>query len=256
MLIVFVICSILITSCKESSESKPPDTPCYDRLFIAHGGGLVEKDTKTNSLEGLNASYANGFRMFELDFQLTTDNKIVAVHDPIYITEEEFLAQPIRDKYTPMNIDTINNWFENHPDAILVTDKLNRPDLFAEQFKFKERLIMELFTWETVEEALKLGIVPMVSQNIFWVCPNIEEKLDELKIQYVGMHRDSIARDPELLKRIKATGIKTYVWFTSRLIEDMKPEEYIWKNDMDYCFGMYANSLIDSSTLISEQKTK
>ena len=252
---IIILCSLLATSCKKESEleSEPkppvpsPTYSCYSRLFVAHGGGAVEGHTKTNSLESLNASYANGFRMFELDLQLTTDNKIVAVHDPIDITEEEFLSQPILGKFTPMNMDSLNNWFEKHLDAIFITDKINRPDLLAKQFKFKKRLIMELFTWEAVEEALKLGIEPMVSQNIFWDEPNIEERLYKLKIKYVGMHREFISKDMELLKRIKAGGIKTYVWFTSSQIEGMQPEEYIWKHDMDYCYGMYANSLINVS---------
>jgi len=245
--IILAIFSLLVVSCIKKTETQ--ENYCTAKMFIAHAGGTVEGHIRTNSLEGLNASYLNGFRMFELDLQLTADNKIVATHDPIYITEAEFLAIPILEKFTPMNMDSINNWFERHPDAILVTDKINRPDLLAEQFKFQDRLIMELFTWKTVEEALELGVTPMISQNIFWDIPNIEEVLDNLKIKYVGMHRDSILKNRELLKRIKANGIKTYVWFTARLIEDMKPEEYVWKNDMEYCFGMYANSLIDFTTL-------
>jgi hypothetical protein len=61
------------------------------------------------------------------------------------------------------------------------------------------------------------------------------------------MHREYIAKDTTLLKNLKAKGIKTYVWFTLREIDGIKPEEYIWENDMDYCFGMYANRLIDIS---------
>jgi hypothetical protein len=247
LLIVFILTLI---SCKKEPEPLPPVKPPpgtdYSKLFIAHGGGAVDGYTKTNSLEALYASYAKGFRMFELDFQLTTDNKIVAVHDPIFITEAQFLSQPILGKFTPMNIDTVNRWFRDHPDAILVTDKTNRPDLFAEQFQFKDRLIMELFTWEAIAEAITLGITPMVSQNIFWDFPDIEKRLEEWNLKIVGMHRDSIIRDKALLIRLKAKGIKTYVWFTSSIIEGMMPEEYIWRNDMNFCYGMYANSILNS----------
>jgi glycerophosphoryl diester phosphodiesterase len=246
-----------VISCKQNpnSEYHKQGNKFHD-MFIAHGGGAVGGYTKTNSLEGLNVSYANGFRMFELDFQLTTDNKIVAVHDPIYSPEEEFLSQRIHNKFTPMNLEMVNEWFANHPDAILITDKINRPDLFAAQFKYKDRLIMELFTWETVVEAIALGITPMVSQNIFWKTPNIEKVLDSLDIKIVGMHRDAIENDKELLKRIKDKGIKTYVWFTKSKIEGMKPEEYIWKNDMEYCYGMNANDLDFLSSLLNENNEK
>jgi len=200
-------------------DNETPQDNKYHDMFIAHGGGAVEGYTKTNSLEGLNRAYMNGFRMFELDLQLTNDNKIVAVHDPIDMSEAEFLSQPIHEKLTPMNMEMINNWFENHPDAIFVTDKINRPDLLAEQFKFKDRLIMELFSWEAIEEAIELGVTPMLSQINFWGTPNIEKIIDSLNIKIVGMHRDAIRNDTELLKRIKEKGIKTYVWFTKRSID-------------------------------------
>ena len=246
--VVFLMFAFL--SCHREPEPESPVSPPlvvdYSKVFVAHAGGAVEGYIRTNSLEGLNASYANGFRMFELDLQLSTDNKIVAVHDPIFVTEEEFLATPILGKFTPMNMDIINEWFEKHNDAILVTDKINRPDLLAQQFRFKNRLIMELFTWEAVEKALELEVIPMVSQNIFWKEPNIEERLDNLKVTYIGMHREYLANDKQLLKRLKEKGYKTYVWFTLNEIEGMKPEEYVWKNDMEFCYGMYANSLLNS----------
>jgi len=244
----YKICSILTTSLfilVFCTNKTPQSDSKYNDIFIAHGGGAVDGHNKTNSLEALNASYKNGFKMFELDFQLTIDNKIVAVHDPIEVTEAEFLSQRIEDKFTPMNLEMVNHWFENHPDAILVTDKINRPDLFAAQFKFKERLIMELFSWEEVTEAINLGITPMVSQNIFWTTPDIEKMIDSLGIKIVGMHREYIENDKQLLMRLKEKGIKTYVWHTNKKIEGMIPEEYMWKNDMEYCHGIYVWSNIE-----------
>ena len=212
--------------------------------FIAHAGGKIKGYIRTNSLESLDASYKKGFRMFELDLQMTNDGKIVAVHDPINMTEAQFLAQQIKGEFTPMNMEIINHWFENHPDAIFVTDKINNPKLLAEQFKFKDRLIMELFTWEAIYEAIELNIIPMVSPIVFWNTPNIEEKLESLNIKYIGMHQEDINRDKELLKKLKEKGFKTYVWFTSRKIDGMKSEKYIWKYNMEYCYGMYANEII------------
>jgi len=239
--ITIFIFLLSVISCK-----KPSNNECG--IFIAHAGGYVDGHFRTNSLEGLNASYLNGFRMFELDFQLTTDNKIVATHDPIYVSEKEFLSTLIEEKFTPMNMIMINNWFEKHSDAILVTDKINTPKLMAEQFKFKNRMIMELFTWETISEAIELGITPMVSQDLFWETPDIENRLNSLNIKYIGMHRNNICKDKELLRKLKEKGFKTYIWFTQRTIDGMEAEEYVLKNDMDYCFGIYADILIDCST--------
>ncbi len=62
----------------------------------------------------------------------------------------------------------MNRWFEKHSDAILVTDKINNPKLIAESFNYKDRVIMELFSWEAVEEAISLGITPLVSENLIF----------------------------------------------------------------------------------------
>lgn len=53
--------------------------------LIAHAGGTVrekEYNTKyTNSLEALRQNYNLGHRLFEMDFNLTSDKKLAAVHD-------------------------------------------------------------------------------------------------------------------------------------------------------------------------------
>lgn len=51
---------------------------------------------------------------------------------------------------TPLDMTAINDWFKAHPDAILVTDKVNEPRKFAGQFIDKKRLMMELFDVNSV----------------------------------------------------------------------------------------------------------
>lgn len=49
--------------------------------FIAHAGGIINGKIYTNSLDALNNSYKDGFRLMELDLTHTTDGAIIAVHD-------------------------------------------------------------------------------------------------------------------------------------------------------------------------------
>lgn len=53
--------------------------------LVAHAGGAIrEKEYNTfytNSLEALQQNYSLGHRLFEMDFYLTSDKKLAAVHD-------------------------------------------------------------------------------------------------------------------------------------------------------------------------------
>ncbi|MDR1388703.1 MAG: hypothetical protein LBJ31_01825 [Treponema sp.] len=57
-----------------------------EQLLIAHAGGALfgaggETLTYTNSLEAVEQNYMRGHRVFEIDFSLTKDGKLAAVHD-------------------------------------------------------------------------------------------------------------------------------------------------------------------------------
>jgi lipoteichoic acid synthase len=224
-------------------------------VFIAHAGGEIDSLTYTNSLEALNLSYSKGYRLFELDIIETSDGQLVAAHDwkhfkqitnfPYEIndtplTEHQFLTQRIYNKYTPINMDRINKWFSLHKDAILVTDKINFPKKMSEEFLFKDRLRMELFSWDAVIEAINLGVTPMPSECLVFD-KDAENKLYSLKISYVAISRRLIEANKVFLTRLKAHNIKTYVYHLN--FDSGKDENYVLKNEMDYIYGMYADHL-------------
>lgn len=221
--------------------------------FIAHAGGAIEEDIYTNSLEALDLSYKKGFRLFELDIRKTSDNKFVAVHDwnqwasftkynaNFPITENEFLARKILGKYTPMNMELINEWFKKHPDAILITDKVNTPKEFADQFIDKTRLMMELFSWDAILEAIENNIEPMASESVINSLKG--DKVNTLKkhaIKNVAMSRLSLSRNLELFKALKEGNINVYAYSVNDNID--KDEEYVVKYEMDYFYGIYADN--------------
>lgn len=222
--------------------------------YIAHAGGKIDDRTYTNSLEALERNYQKGFRLFELDIIKTSDNKFVAAHDwefwaeitnfkgSLPVTESEFLQHPIRGIYTPMNIDRINKWFQEHPDAVLVTDKVNEPLAFSKQFVDPERLMMELFDWQAIEESKKAGIKsPVLAQNVLVnIKGNKIEKLLKAGIQYVAVSRTFIEDHIPLLQELKANNIKVYVYHLN--FDSSKDEAYVVKYEMDPIYGIYADS--------------
>ena len=262
---VFVL--IVCSSC--GNDSKNNETQNILERFIAHAGGEIEGHNYTNSLEAIDLSYSKGCRLFEIDIIETSDGKLVSAHDWVHfkqtinyqgekvgdtpLTEQEVLSAMVYGKYTPMNMEMINDWFEKHSDAIFVTDKINDPDRISDEFKFKDRLIMELFSWEAIKKAIELGITALVSENLIFETENIEKKLDDLKITHIGMPRDRITDNKDLLKRLKAKGIKNYVWYLEKPINGVPAENYVWENEMEYCYGMYANSLDIIESLLTNR---
>jgi len=109
-------------------------TELCDGLIAHAGGGLYKEENGekipviyTNSKEAIENSYKNGHRVFEIDFLLTYDKDLAAVHDWVVIggkkrTSEEWANYKIEDIYTSMFIDDIYKFMLEYPDTFLVTD--------------------------------------------------------------------------------------------------------------------------------------
>ena len=276
-IIVFFVTTVailLLSSCCEECEcDHEPEKIAYWEHFIAHAGGAIDGINYTNCVEAMDLSYSKGCRMFELDLTYTTDGKIVAVHDPPGVTEEEFMNTLIHGKYTPMNMQTINDWFRRHPDAILVTDKINNPQRIYDEFLFPNRVIMELFTWAAIDEAIELGIKPMASEYLIFaeskkaskmILEPVELKTDEeleqifkeKKIEYICMGRYCIRGREDFLRRLKKNGVKNYVYHLQEPVNGQPAEEYVWNYEMNFCYGMYANNLDLLNSLLKQNKRK
>ncbi len=209
--------------------------------YIAHAGGIIGGRTYTNSLEALNLSYSKGFRLFELDIRETKDNKYVAVHEwddwkkmtgytgPTPVTHQVFMKFNIHEKFTPLSMAEINQWFTEHTDAILVTDKINEPKSFSNQFVDPNRLMMELFTKEAVEEGVEAGILSAIPtqhiiEDLSW------NSIVDLEIKHVAVSRFFISTHKELLKKLKDQGINVYVYHINQdgdVTDSGMDEEYV-----------------------------
>lgn len=215
--------------------------------LIAHAGGAIEGHIYTNSLEALELSYKNGFRLFELDISKTKDQVYVAVHDweswakrtgfketipPIL---EEFKQYKIDSKFTPLDINDINNWFDKHKDSILITDKINTPLDFSQHFIDKKRLIMELFTWKAVTEGINAEILSAMPtwKILSHIDGDIADSLKNLKITHIAASKKIINENKRLLKNLKNKNIKLYIY-------DVNEMSFMC-NNLDIAYGIYAD---------------
>jgi hypothetical protein len=221
--------------------------------FIAHAGGEIDEHTYTNSLDALNHSYNNKFRLFELDIIKTSDNVYVAAHDwdfwakltgykgQIPPSSNEFMKYKILGSYSPLDMKTINEWFLKHPDAVLVTDKVNEPKSFSRLFVDRTRLMMELFSLDSLKEGLKVGIKSaMPSENVIYLLEGDRvKKLIDLGVLNIAVSRKMIDSEKSFLIDLKKNSIKVFVYSVNDQIGI--DESYVVRNDMDYIYGLYAD---------------
>ncbi len=114
------------------AASRPVSAP----LLIAHAGGAFQGHTYLNSLDALNYNYALGHRVFELDFSLTADNKVVGIHDwkgtwrRLFPDADhhgipdhaDFMQATMLGGQMQIDLPRLRIWLAEHPDAHIVTD--------------------------------------------------------------------------------------------------------------------------------------
>ena len=107
--------------------------PPVEERLVEHGGGSVYGRARTNTREALDANYARGCRLFELDFEWTRDGRLVLVHDwadtslafgspPHRMSYAEFVTARRTDGLHAMTFQILRDWMLTHPEAIIVTD--------------------------------------------------------------------------------------------------------------------------------------
>ena len=226
--------------------------------YIAHAGGAIENYAYSNSLEALNVNWENGFKYFELDIHQTADGIYVAVHDwndwkktsgyqgELPPNLEDFKQYKIYRKFTPLDINDINKWFGSHEEAILVTDKIRNPTKFVNSFFHKDRLMMEVFSLEDLNDLNMINIKSIANWDILLEnYPGYESSIIkgiiDNDIKYIAVSRFRLNDSRKLFYNINKIGIKIYVYHVN--YEDGKDEKYVICNEFGYVFGMYADKL-------------
>ncbi|MGP8314983.1 phosphatidylinositol-specific phospholipase C/glycerophosphodiester phosphodiesterase family protein [Enterocloster aldenensis] len=106
--------------------------------LVAHAFGGIRKQgmiKATNSLEAFEENYMMGYRVFEVDFELTsTEYAMIASHDENHWREitgmdstaeyslENFHATKLYGTYTPLDIKQVINLMLEYPDVYIITD--------------------------------------------------------------------------------------------------------------------------------------
>ena len=237
-------------------------------IFIAHAGGQVDANVYTNSLNALDYNYSLGVKYFELDIHKTSDNMLVAVHDwdewalksnwtgAIPPSHSSFMANKILNNYRPLDIEIINNWFSEHKDAYLMTDKINSPNIFFSKFNHKNRLIMEIFDFDSLKVALSLGINVSASQNILDKITLEHNNKILSQVEYITISQEYYLRNSSIIRKLYNNGVKPLVYGVNNYFFSQGDNYHIY-NERDFYISHGKNIhgiYVDDFTLLLKNK--
>ncbi|MFA0390556.1 glycerophosphodiester phosphodiesterase family protein [Vibrio splendidus] len=198
--------------------------------LIAHAGGGINGLKYTNSLEAMEQSIEHGFKMVELDLLISSDGRIVAVHDwktfhemtnsnnTGSISSKEFESKIIYGKYKTINISTAIDILDGN-DVVLVTDKIKNLALLSKYIIDKDKSIIEVFSIDKYNEAIELGF-NNVALNIDLNTPFILDWIDLNKIKAVTYRGDNLGSlGSEYKKAIELSnmGVSSMIYSTNDL---------------------------------------
>ena len=157
----------------EEKEPPPGERTAAEILeeqrIIAHGMGAIAGRATLNCLEGFQAQYENGVRVFEVDLRLTADQQVVLRHDwragwqagvseTSVPTLEQFLDKPLLGRFTPLSFQDLLRLMEQYPDVCVVTDT-----------KFTDAEIVKLQFEAMVRDGAELGLSYLFDRMIIQV---------------------------------------------------------------------------------------
>ena len=131
---------------------------------VLHAGGIYKDQRYTNSIEALEKNKKD-FKYFELDFQLTKDNKLICEHDidPNIIFYDNFLNKNSKKKIKSCEYESLKKWLRNNPEKIIITDVKSNNNLEALKFiknnfdNYKKNFIPQIYNPKNYELVKNMG---------------------------------------------------------------------------------------------------
>ena len=250
-------------------------------FVISHACGAVDGRCETNSLEAFEQNYEKGQRVFEIDFSLTLDEKLVARHDfeqnSYYVMEQsyfskvpvmmydKFMNTPINYKYTPMDAAKIVELLKTHKDAYIVTDSKNTDKGTVEKeflllteaivkggdAEVFDRVVVQLYHPEMIQYVKNTGPYTNFMLTTYQIA-NPDFSVLSLFCKENGV--DAIVMPYEVLTKEKAdtihsAGLELYTHTVNRLYDTKK---YMEMYGID---GIYSDIIVEEDIKYITEKT-
>ena len=137
---------------------------------VLHAGGIYKDQIYTNSIEALEKNKKD-FKYFEIDLQLTKDNKLICEHniDLNILFYSDFLKKNLEKKIKSCEYKSLKKWLSNNPDKIIITDIKSNDNLKALKFiknnfdNYKKNFIPQIYNPKNYELVKDMGY-----EDIIW----------------------------------------------------------------------------------------
>ena len=178
----------------------------------------------SNSKDALELHYSNGQRIFEVDFCLTADDRMVARHDwgkgwqdgideEHIPTERIFLSKPIYGKYTPLSLEDVILIMQQYPDIYIVTDtKDEQSDLARKEINVIVQTAKEM----QAEDVLNRFVVQIYSPAMYDAIKDLYHFPNYIFTLYMVWTNDE-SEFTDYCRFCRVNGIKTITMWEYRL---------------------------------------
>lgn len=223
-----VLAITLPKSAPVTAESAPAENDGFDYSwanlspYIAHAGGGILGHSYTNSYEALIFNYQLGHRLFELDFSLSSDNELIATHDPTTVSAGTFNSTLVENEFHPVSIDRLLDFLYHHPDVYIITDTkytdeestrslLGRLRTAAESLDptILDRFIIQIYHPDMLPWVMDIypwkSIIYTLYQNPEWTPENVAAFSKESGVKYITLFYT--AASDEALDLWRSTGL-------------------------------------------------
>lgn len=200
--------------------------------YVIHAGGEVDGVSGTNSLEALKNSFLYGYRFMEMDFNFTSDEKLVCIHDwdlDYCLTNKgvgeamsynDFVNAKVEGKYTTVTADSLAKWLSGKTNTYIITDikedNIKGLKYLSDNYCWIcDKIIPQIYNENEYEQVKKLGF-----NNIIYTVYklNFKDKTDTDEIVRFAKKHDLAAivfpdelATSDYVAKLKKSGTKLLV---------------------------------------------
>ncbi len=227
----------------------------YEKV-VAHGGGAYKGYETTNSVEALNHAIASGYKIIELDMELSSDNKIIMLHDwdrtamhyygtsfPKKLSQSSFMKLSVYGELEVLTFDKLAAVLAKNPDIRIITDtkgdNLELLSVIREKYPdMTDRLIPQIYDYDQWQKVKELGY----SDIIFTLYAMAEVDTDKLA-SFVREHGIYAVTMPDYIaergicRQLSDAGVVVYV----HPVSSFEDAQRFMKQG---AFGVYSGTLL------------
>ncbi|MEG1583730.1 MAG: glycerophosphodiester phosphodiesterase family protein, partial [Anaerovorax sp.] len=233
MVIILVVCGILWMGAAGNSRNLVFASQGDERAaptIIAHGGGIYREFETSNSVEALLNAIENGITLIELDLSLTSDGKIIMLHDWNRTVEHylgdgfdkklslsQFEAESIFGTLEPLTFDKLTKSMTKYPNIKIITDTKEDTLLILEKIsteypEYRDRIIPQIYDEEEWLPVKNMGYEDIIFTVYLQAEPKAKELVTFAKEKHLyGVTMPDYEAKKGLCKAVSSQGIPVFV---------------------------------------------